>query len=131
MLDLIKAAAVLVPLVALALALLLAVSVLPYITTLWLAERHRVSASRWGSLALVTIVGALVVTAYLVLRTDQRLLVALPPLVFCWLAPGALLLLGDEASTLGGRVGQHEHPPRLAAGTGAQAQVEQGQETLA
>lgn len=119
MTDLLTSTAVLLPLVAAGLAALLLLTVVPYVLTLILAERQRVSASRWGAVALAGILAALAVTGHLLFRTDLSLPAALPPLIFTWLAPGALLLMGDEAGGLGGRVGTHEHPPRQDAGTGA------------
>ena len=122
MTDLLIATVVLVLLAATALAVLLALSVAPYARTLHQAGRLRVSATRWGAIALVTIVGSLLTSAHLLIRADQPLRVALPPLVFTWFAPAALSLIGPDSGALGGRVGAHEQPiarpPDTAAPTG-------------
>ena len=122
MTDLVIATVVLVLLAATALAVLLGLSVAPYARTLNRAERLRVSPTRWGAIALVSIVGSLLASAHLLIRADQPLRVALPPLVFTWLAPAALSLIGSDSGAIGGPVGAHEQPvarlPDAAAPTG-------------
>lgn len=105
MLDLLAATAVFTALVALGLAALAAVTLVPFVLTLQRAQARRLSSARWGAVSLV---GSLVALAlFLLLVREGSPVVALAALP---LALVGLLLVhvvdGDQA--VGGRAGRHE-----------------------
>ncbi len=108
MLDLLLAAIVLPLLVAVALAALAGLTLVPFVVALELAERRRFSTTRWGAVSLAASVLGLGF-ALLVLRSDSvPPAVALPGVLLTWLAPVLLRVLGPAGTALGGRAGAHE-----------------------
>ena len=94
--------------VALVLALLSAVTLVPFVLALRMADDRCFSTTRWGAVALAgSAVGLLLA---LVLHRSDRVpdLAALLPLILTWTGPGALWLLTGEEAGLGGRAGAHE-----------------------
>ena len=94
--------------VALVLALLSAVTLVPLVLALRMADDRRFSTTRWGAVALAG--SALGLLLALVLHGSDRVpdLAALLPLLLTWTGPGALWLLTGEEAGLGGRAGAHE-----------------------
>jgi hypothetical protein len=107
-LDLLLAAIVFPLLVAVGLALLALVTLVPFVLALQMAESRGFSTARWGTVALAGSLLALVL-ALIFLRSDT---IAAPaaalPLVLAAAGPAALWLLTGDESGLGGRTGQHE-----------------------
>ena len=108
MLDLLLAAVVFPLLVALGLALLAAVTLVPFVVALQMADTRRFSTTRWGAVALVaSVVGLLLALVFY--RSDSvPSAAALLPLIITWAGPGALWLLTGEEVVVGGRAGAHE-----------------------
>ena len=106
MFDLLAATAVFTGAFALGLALLAAVTLVPFVLTLQLAETRRFSSARWGSVSLAgsLLAGALVL---LVLRSDRPALLAVVALPMAFLGPLLLSALQGSES-VGGRVGRHQ-----------------------
>lgn len=105
MTDLLLAAVALTALVAVGLAVLAALTVVPFMVSLQLAEARRFSPTRWGTLALAGSVFGLAVAA-LILRADSPTALAavgLLPMLAC----PALLKLLPPGDPLGGRTGRH------------------------
>ena len=98
------AAVVVALLVAAGLAVLYAVTVVPFLVTVDLAERRGCSTGRWAglSLAAVLVALALALAGLLVGAPRALLLVALA----VGFVPAVVLALRSE--TLGGRAGRHE-----------------------
>lgn len=108
MLDLLLAVVTTALLVALALALLSAVTLAPFVVGLQLAQARQFSTARWGALTLAGI-GVGLLLALLLVRGDRVVTpVALLPLLLTWGAPAALRLLAEQDTGLGGRAGRHE-----------------------
>lgn len=108
MLDLLLAAVAFPLIVAFALALLAAVTLVPFVAALQMAETRRFSTARWGAIALVAI-GLGLLLALVFYRSDSvPSAAALLPLVLTWAGPGALWLLTGEEALVGGRAGAHE-----------------------
>ena len=108
--DLLLAALVFPLLVALAVALLAALTLVPFLVALQMADARRFSTARWGA---VTIVASLLglALALLVARSDSLpALAVLIPLAVTWAGPAALRLLTGEEELVGGRAGRHEQP---------------------
>ena len=106
MLDALVAAVVVALLVAAGLAVLYAVTVVPFLVTVDLAERRGCSTGRWAGLSLVA--GLLAVglaVAGLLAGAPRPLLVLVPAVAF---APAVVLALRPDS--LGGRAGRHESP---------------------
>ena len=102
------AAAVFAALVALALTVLYAVTVLPFLLTLSAAERGGLSTGRWAGVSVLAVLAALG-AALLVLRAGGGELLAALALGLAFLPVAAAhLLAGDER--WGGRAGRHESP---------------------
>jgi hypothetical protein len=100
-------AAVVVALLAAAgLALLYAVTVLPFLLTVDLAERRGCSTGRWAGLSLAAVLAAVALAAAGVLAGAPR------PLLVVALAVGfvPLAVLGLRSDEVGGRAGRHESP---------------------
>ena len=100
------AAAVVALLVAVGLAVLYAITVVPFLLTVDLAERRGCSTGRWAGWSLVAVLLALALVAGGVLSGAPRLL--LVPAVGVAFVPLAVLAL--RSATLGGRAGRHESP---------------------
>lgn len=108
MLDLLLAVAAAALLTALALALLSAVTLVPFVVALSLAERRRFSAGRWGSVTLAGAVGGLLLAGLLLSGDRVPAPVAVLPLLLGWTGPAALRLLSAQDTAVGGRAGRHE-----------------------
>ena len=106
MLELLAATAAFTVIVAVALAVLSAVTLLPFVVTLGLAEQRQFSAARWGTVALFGSVLALGV-ALQVVRSDRSIAWALIALPLAALGPGLLLML-TPGNRVGGRTGRHQ-----------------------
>jgi hypothetical protein len=106
MLDALVAAVVVALLVALALAALYAVTVVPFLVTVDLAERRGCSTGRWAGLSLAAVLVAVAVALAGLLAGAPRPLLALA------LAGGFLpaVVLALRSDALGGRAGRHESP---------------------
>lgn len=109
MLDLLLAAVTFPLVVAVVLALLSAVTLVPFVLALQMAEQRAFSTARWGVVALVgSLVGLLLALVFF--RSDRiPAPAALLPLTFTWAGPGLLWLLTGDESRVGGRAGAHEH----------------------
>jgi hypothetical protein len=104
--DLLLALVAVPLLVALGLAALSAVTVVPFVLSLRTAEARGFSEARWGALALAaSVVGALL--ALVVLLSDAPTWGVLPPLVLAWAGPVALWATSGS-ERIGGRAGAHE-----------------------
>ena len=108
MIDLVLAAVAFPLIVALALALLAALTLVPFVLALQMAEHRAFSTGRWGLVALAGSVVGLGLA--LVFHRSDRVpdLAALLPLVFTFAGPGILWLLTGEEVAVGGRSGAHE-----------------------
>ena len=106
MLDAVVAAVVVALLVAAGLAALYAVTVLPFLVTVDLAERRGCSTGRWAGLSLAAVVVA-VGLALVGLRTGAPRPLVVLVLGFAFVPAGVLALRAD---VLGGRAGRHESP---------------------
>ena len=108
MIDLLLAAVTLPLIVAVALALLAGVTLVPFVLALQMAETRAFSTTRWGVVALAgSVVGLLLALAFY--RSDRVPdVTALLPLTFTWAGPGLLWLLTGEEVAVGGRSGAHE-----------------------
>ena len=108
MLDLLLAAVVAPLILALALALLAALTLVPFVVALQMADARGFSTTRWGAVALAGSLLGLAL-ALLVLRSDRLPdLLMVVPLGLTWLGPGCLWLLTPEDVAIGGRAGAHE-----------------------
>ena len=109
MLDLLLAAIGFPLIVALGLALLAAVTLVPFVLALRMADSRSFPSLRWGAFALAgSLLGLLL--ALVVLRSERIAdAAAVLPLVLTWAGPGALWLLTGEDAAIGGRAGAHEH----------------------
>ncbi len=106
MLDALVAAVVVALLVALALAALYAVTVVPFLVTVDLAERRGCSTGRWAGLSLAAVLVAVALSLGGLLAGAPR------PLLVLALAGGFVpaVVLALRSDTLGGRAGRHESP---------------------
>jgi hypothetical protein len=93
--------------VAVSLAVLVAVSVLPLFVTLQMADSRRFSTFRWGAASSIAVLGGLG-GAYLLHEHDVARLLTVLPMVLTWAGPAALWLLEEGQTRLGGRAGLHE-----------------------
>lgn len=93
--------------VVIAVALLVAVTVVPMFATLQMADARRFSTFRWGAVSAVTVLVGLG-TAYLLHQHHAVRVISVLPLVLTWAAPAALWLLEEGQTRLGGRAGLHE-----------------------
>lgn len=106
MLDLLAATVTFTALVAAGLAVLAAVTLVPFVVTLQLADARRFAPARWGALSLAGSVLGLAV-ALLIARSD--LPTALVPVgLLPALAGPALLSLLSGGQAVGGRAGRHQ-----------------------
>ena len=108
MVDTLLAAIVFAVIVAVGLAGLAAVTLVPFVLALQMADARRFSTARWGAVTLAGSLLGLAVAAYVVLRTDRSSAFALLGLPFAFLGPGVLWLLEEQQSRIGGRAGAHE-----------------------
>jgi hypothetical protein len=92
-------------LVAAALAVLVAVTVVPMFVTLQMAEARRFSTARWAAVSAATVLVGLA-SAYSVHKHHGK--AAVLPLALTWVAPGMLWLLEQGQTRWGGRAGLHE-----------------------
>ena len=93
-------------LVAAGLAVLYAVTVVPFLVTVDLAERRGCSTGRWAGVSLAAVVVAVgLALAGLLAGAPAALLAVTPAVGFL---PAVVLALRSE--TLGGRAGRHESP---------------------
>ena len=106
MLDALVAAVVVALLVALGLAVLYAVTVVPFLVTVDLAERRGCSTGRWSGLSLAAVLLALALAAGGLLAGAPRPLLVLALAVA--FVPAVVLALRPDA--VGGRAGGHESP---------------------
>ena len=106
MLDALVAAVVVAVLVAAGLAALYAVTVVPFLLTVDLAERRGCSTGRWAGLSLAAVLAAVALAAAGVLSGAPR------PLLVVALAVGfvPLVVLALRSEEVGGRAGRHESP---------------------
>jgi len=107
-LDLLLAVVMTALLVALALALLSAVTLAPFVVGLQMAEARRFSTARGGALTLAGVGVSLLLVLTLVRGDRVPTPVALLPLLLAWGGPAALWLLAEQDTGLGGRAGRHE-----------------------
>ena len=94
-------------LVALVLAALVAVTVLPVFVSLQMADSRRFSTARWFALSAGAVVVGLGYAYVLHKHGASRILQPLP-LLLTWAGPGALWLLEERQVRIGGRAGRHE-----------------------
>lgn len=108
MIDLLLAAVTLPLLLAVGLALLAAVTLVPFVLALQMADTRSFSCARWGAVALAG--SALGLLLALVFSRSDRIptATALLPLTFTWAGPGLLWLLTGDEARVGGRAGAHE-----------------------
>ncbi len=106
MLDALVAAVVVALLVALALAALYAVTVVPFLVTVDLAERRGCSTGRWAGLSLAAVLVAVALALAGALAGAPRVLLLGAPAV--GFVPAVVLALRSD--TVGGRAGRHESP---------------------
>ena len=106
MLDALVAAGVVALLVAAAMAVLYAVTVVPFLVTVGLAERRGCSTGRWAGLSLAAVLLAVGLALVGVLTDAPR------PVLVGALAVGFVpaVVLALRSQTLGGRAGRHESP---------------------
>lgn len=105
MLDALVSAAVFALVVAVAMALLYALTVVPFLLAMRMAERRGFSTGRWGGLAVLGVLLALAF-AFVVRRSGAPTLVQPLPLLLVVAAPAALwLTAGTERLA-----GRHESP---------------------
>jgi hypothetical protein len=100
------AAAVVALLVSAGLAVLYAVTVVPFLVAVDLAERRGCSTGRWAGLSLAAVLLALGLAAGALLGGAPR------PLLVPALAVGFVpaVVLARRSDTVGGRAGRHESP---------------------
>jgi hypothetical protein len=94
--------------VALALALLAAVTLAPFVVALQMADARGFPTGRWGVVALVSSLLGLALTLVFYRWDRVAPFAALLPLLLTWAGPGALALLSADDSEVGGRAGAHE-----------------------
>ena len=104
MLAALVSAAVVALLVAAGLAVLYAVTVVPFLVTVDLAERRGCSTGRWAGLALAAVLLAVGLAALGVIFGRPLLALSLA------LGFGPAGVLALRAGSLGGRAGRHESP---------------------
>ena len=108
MLDLLLAAVTFPLIIALGLALLAVVTLVPFVVALQMAERRGFSTTRWGAVSIAASLVGVALTLLVVRSETTPDAFALLPLLLTWVAPGALWLLSGEEELIGGRAGAHE-----------------------
>lgn len=106
MLDVLVAAAVVALLVALGLAVLYGLTVVPFVLAVDLAESRGRSTGRWAGWALAAVLGALVLAA-LAWRLGGGAVAGVLALAVAFVPALVLLARGERA---GGPAGRHESP---------------------
>lgn len=94
--------------VVLSLAVLVGLTVLPVFVTLQMADARRFSTVRWFAFSVVTVLAGLGYAALLHKHGSVPRPVTVLPLLLCWAGPGALWLLDEGQTRVGGRAGRHE-----------------------
>lgn len=107
MVDLLLATVSLALIVVVVGAAALAVTVVPFVRTVDMAEHRRLSTARAGAFALGTILLGLL-GALVVHRGDRPTVLVLVPLLLTWAGPLAYSLLEPGQVRLGGRPGVHQ-----------------------
>jgi Cu/Ag efflux pump CusA len=95
-------------LVALLLAALVVVTVLPVFVALQMADARGFSTARWLIVSGLTVLAGVGYAYLLHKHTHVPTVVALLPLGLTWAGPGALWLLEAGQTRLGGSAGRHE-----------------------
>lgn len=108
MLDLLLAGIGFPLIVAVALALLAAVTLAPFVVALQMADARRFPTGRWGVVALAGSLLGLALALVFAAWDRVPTLGALLPLLLTWTGPGALALLSADDAEVGGRAGAHE-----------------------
>ena len=108
MADLLLAALVFPLLVALGVAGLAAVTLVPFVVALQMADARRFSTARWGALTIACSLVGLALAALVVRSDTLPSVAALLPLALTWAGPAGLWLLTGEEELVGGRAGRHE-----------------------
>lgn len=108
MLDALVSAVAFALIVAVAMAVLYALVVVPFLLAVGMAERRGFSTGRWGGLAVVGVLAGLA-SAYLARKAGVARIAQPLPLLLVLAAPAALWML-DGSEPLGGRAGRHESP---------------------
>jgi len=93
--------------VAVVLAVLVAVTVVPIFVALQMADARRFSTARWFALSALGVVVGLGY-AYVLHKHDVPRIVQVLPLALTWAGPAALWLLEEGQLRYGGRAGRHE-----------------------
>ncbi|MCU1602012.1 MAG: hypothetical protein JWO22_2721 [Frankiales bacterium] len=86
-------------------ALAAALTALPFVVTVDMAERRRFSATRWGGVQLALLALAAVIG---LLAIRHTLLLVLPVPLLCWAPALTLALLSAAETEVGGYQGAHE-----------------------
>jgi hypothetical protein len=107
MLGMLVATVAFVVLVALVLAFLVAVSVVPVFLSLQMADVRRFSTMRWLLFSAAAVLLGLA-GAYALHDNDLPRIVKVLPLVLTWAGPAALWLLEEGQTRVGGLAGRHE-----------------------
>ena len=109
MLSLIGSLVAMAVVVALALAVLAAVSAVPFVIAVDMAEQRGFSTGRWGAVSLVAAAcGAALVALPLKLQTVGSIVWVPAGVLVGWIVVVVLALLGSHQKTLGGPQGAHE-----------------------
>lgn len=108
MLDLLLAALLFPLIVALALALLALVTLVPFVATLQMADRRGFTTARWGAVSLAGSLLALAVAVVFYRSDSIPTWGALLPLIFSLAGVGGLWMLSSDEVEVGGRAGRHE-----------------------
>ena len=108
MLDTFPAAAVFALVVAAGLAVLYALTVVPVVLALSMAERRDFPEGRWAAVAVLGVLVALALALGL-RRADVGAVLQVVPLGAAFLGP-ALLWVLEPGQRIGGRAGRHEPP---------------------
>jgi hypothetical protein len=95
-------------LVALIVAGLVAVTVLPVFVSLQMADARRFSTARWFVFSGLTVIAGVGYAFLLKRHTEVPTVVALLPLALTWAGPAALWLLEAGQTRIGGSAGRHE-----------------------
>lgn len=108
MIDLLLAATGFALIVALVLALLSVVTLVPFVLALRMADARRFSTTRWGAVSLADSLLGLLLALLIVRSSRVPDAAALLPLIVTWAGPGGLWLLTGDEVAIGGRAGAHE-----------------------
>ncbi len=103
--DLVAATAAFTLIVAVGAAVAIAVTALPWLRAVEMAQSRQFSTARWGILSLAFSGCGLLLAALLARALPAGF--AVLGLALCWAAPGVLWMLEPGQTMLGGRVGRH------------------------